>query len=29
MPPVMITNVVPRASIPITTVENRMFVTLP
>ena len=29
IPPVMITNVVPSASVPMTTVENRMFVTLP
>ena len=28
MPPVMITNVVPRARSPITTVENRIAVTL-
>ena len=29
IPPVMITNVVPSASVPMTTVENRMLVTLP
>jgi hypothetical protein len=28
MPPVMITNVVPSATVPITTVLNRMLVTL-
>ena len=29
MPPVMMTNVVPSASVPMTTVENRMLMMLP